>query len=104
MTSWGGNRQFAQAKKVQEPIRFFQTTEGGFCSNMTSLFIAYANAVKTSSSLYVHDVPNSVSQNLPLFQTILKDNSTVKYLKEVPLNSTPIDWKKTAYDFQTLNG
>jgi hypothetical protein len=104
MTSWGGNRQFAQAKKFQESIQFFQTTEGGFCSNMTSLFIAYANAVKTSSSLYVHDVPNSVSQNLPLFQSILKDNSTVKYLKDVSPNSTSIDWNKMKYDFQTLNG
>lgn len=100
MTSWGGNRQFAQAKKVQEPVNFFQTTEGGFCSNFNLLFLAYTNALKNSSPLYVHDFPNSVDQTFPLFQSILKDNSTIKYLKEVPPKSNPIDSKKLSSQFQ----
>jgi hypothetical protein len=104
MTSWGGTRQFAQAKKMQETVSFFQTTEGGFCSNMVSLFVAYANAVKTSSSLYVHDFPSSVGKTFPLFQSILKDNSTVKYLKEVSTNSKPLDWNKIKYEYLSLNG
>lgn len=87
MTSWGGNRSFAQAKKVQESVSYFQTTQGGFCSNFNLLFAAYVNATKTSEPLYVHDFPNSVSETLPLFQTILKENSTIKYLKDIPPNS-----------------
>jgi hypothetical protein len=91
MSSWSGARQFAQAKKIQEPVRFFQTREGGFCSNFNQLFLAYSNAVKNSSSLFIHDVPNSVGQTFPLFQSILKDNSTLKYIKEIPSNSKVID-------------
>lgn len=94
MTSWGGNRQFAQAKKVQEPVSFFQTTQGGFCSNFNLLFLAYANAVRNSSPLYVHDYPNSVGQTFPLLQSILKDNSTIKYLKDIPPNSKAMDSNK----------
>jgi hypothetical protein len=71
---------------------------------MTSLFIAYANAVKTSSSLYVHDFPNSVGQTFPLFQNILKDNSTLKYLKDIPANSKALEWNKIKYDYLSLNG
>lgn len=103
MSSWGGTRQFAQAKKVQEPVSFFQTTEGGFCSNFNHLFLAYANSVKTSSSLIVHDFPNSVEQTFPLLQSILKDNSTIKYLKEIPSNSKALDFNKIRVDFQNLN-
>jgi hypothetical protein len=99
MTSWGGNRQFAQAKKTQEAVSFFQTTEGGFCSNFNNLFLAYVNAVKNSSPLYIHDFPNSVGQTFPLFQSILKDNSTIKYLKEIPPNSKALDWNKLSSQF-----
>ncbi len=108
MTSWGGNRQYAQPKKVQEGVSFFQTTENDFCSNTNHFFLAYATAVKNSSSLYVHDVPNTVGQTFPLFQTILKDNSTIKYLKEIPPNSTPLDVRNLSLqslspmNFQTI--
>lgn len=97
MTSWLGTRQFAQSgskSKTQESVSFFQTTEGGFCSNFTQLFLAYADAVKNSSPLYVHDVPSAVGPTFPLLQTILKDNSTVKYLKDIPQNSQRIDPSK----------
>lgn len=103
MSSWSGNRQFAQAKKVQETIPFFQTTDGGFCSNFNHLFLAYANAVKTASPLYIHDFPNSVGKTFPLLQTILKDNSTVKYLKEVSSISNALEFTKIRTDFQNLN-
>jgi hypothetical protein len=108
MTSWGGNRQYAQAKKVQEGVSFFQTTEADFCSNANHFFLAYGTAVKNSSSLYVRDVPNMVGQTFSLFQSILKDNSTIKYLKEIPPNSTPMDAGKLSLqslspmNFQTM--
>lgn len=102
MTSWGGNRQFAQAKKMQEPVSFFQTTEEDLATNFNLLFVAYANAVKNSSSLYVHDSPNTVGQTFPLFQTILKDNSTVKYLKEIPPNSKALNPLTIKGDFNRL--
>jgi hypothetical protein len=50
--------------------------------------------VRNSSSLYIHDSPNSVGQSFPLLQKILKDNSTLKYLKEIPPNSKAIDTTK----------
>lgn len=99
MSSWSGTRQFAQAKKIQDSVSFFQTTEGGFCSNFNLLFLAYSIAVKNSSPLYVHDFPNSVGQTFPLLQTILKDNSTLKYLKDIPANSNPLDSKKLSSQF-----
>lgn len=99
MTSWGGNRQYAQPKKVQEAVSFFQTTEEDLATNFNLLFVAYANAVRNSSSLYVHDVPNSVGQGFPLFQTILKDNSTLKYLKEIPPNSKALNPQAIKADF-----
>ena len=108
MTSWGGNRQYAQPKKVQEGVSFFQTTENDFCSNANHFFLAYATAVKNTSALYVRDVPNTVGQTFPLFQTILKDNSTVKYLKDIPPNSTPMELGKLSLqslspmNFQTM--
>lgn len=99
MTSWGGNRQFAQAKKIQEPVSFFQTTQGGFCSNFNLLFLAYTNAVKNTTPLYVHDFPNSVGETFPLLQSILKENSTIKYLKDVPPNSKSLDPNKLSNQF-----
>jgi hypothetical protein len=83
MTSWGGNLQYAQVKKVQESVPFFQTTQGGFCSNFNLLFLAYINATRNSSILHVHDSPNSVGLTFPMLQTILRENSSIKYLKEV---------------------
>ncbi len=91
MTSWGGNRFYAQVKKVQEPVRYFQTTQGGICSNFNRLFLAYLSASRNASSLNVHDTPSCIGENYPLFQSILKENSTIKYLKEIPSNSTGLD-------------
>ncbi len=109
MTSWGGNRSFAPQKKQLESVSFFQTTEGGICSNFNLFFLAYLNASRNAESLYVHDVPNSVSQNMPLFQTILKENSTIKYLKDVSPNSSPLKYASlgnnqfiNSTNFQTL--
>jgi hypothetical protein len=99
MSSWVSTRQFAQAKKRSDSVSFFQTTEGGFCSNFNLLFLAYTTAVRNSSPLYIHDIPNSVGQTFPILQTILKDNSTLKYLKEIPPNSQAIDTKKLSSQF-----
>jgi hypothetical protein len=94
MTSWGGNRQYAQVKKVQESVPYFQTTEGGFCSNFNLLFSAYLTATRNSSILYIHDFPNSVGDSFPMLQSILRENSSIKYLKEVPANSQALDPKQ----------
>lgn len=104
MTSWGGTRQFALQKKTQEPVSFFQTTQDDVCSNFNLLFLAYTTAVKNTLQLYVHDVPNPVGESFPLLQSILKDNSTIKYLKEIPPNSRALDPMKLAKEFpNTIN-
>lgn len=61
---------------------------------MNLLFYAYLQATKNSEPLYVHDTPNCVSENFPMFQKILRDNSTVKFLKEVPPGSTRLNSNK----------
>ena len=91
MTSWAGNRQYAQVKKVQESVPYFQTTQGGFCSNFNLLFAAYINATRNSSILYVHDSPNSVGITFPMLQTILRENSSIKYLKDLPDSSKALN-------------
>ncbi len=100
MTSWAGTRQYAQVKKVQESVSYFQTTQGGFCSIFNLLFAAYLNASKNSSILYVHDSPNSVGISFPMLQTILRENSSIKYLKELNDSSKPLslnEIKKTPF-------
>lgn len=84
MTSWAGNRGFAPLKKKEEAISYFQPTEDGICSNMNRLFYAYVQAAKISDPLYVHDTPNCIGPEFPMFERILRDNSTIKYLKRVP--------------------
>jgi hypothetical protein len=91
MTSWGGNRQYAQVKKVQESVSYFQTTQDDVCSNFTLLFSAYLNATRNSSLLYIHDFPNSIGATFPMLQAILRENSSIKYLKEVPEKSKSLD-------------
>jgi hypothetical protein len=91
MTSWAGTRQYAQVKKQQESVSYFQTTQDDFCSNFNRLLSAYLTSTRTSSSLYVHDVPNRVGFTFPLFQTILRENSSIKYLKEIPDNSNVLN-------------
>ena len=91
MSSWAGNRQYAQVKKIQDSVSYFQTTQSGFCSTFTLLFSAYINATRNSSILYVHDSPNSVGLTFPILQTILRENSSIKYLKDVPDNSKALN-------------
>jgi hypothetical protein len=90
MTSWAGNRGFPSVKKTMEAVEYFEPTQGGFCSNMNMLFYCYLRALKNTDSLYVHDFPNCISDIFPLFQSILKTNSTVKYLREIPKDSKKI--------------
>jgi hypothetical protein len=87
MTSWSGNRQFAQVKKQQESVSYFQTTQEDICTNFNRLISAYLTCTRTSSLLYIHDSPNSVGVTFPMLQTILRENSSIKYLKEIPDNS-----------------
>lgn len=94
MTSWAGNRGFAPLKKAEVAKVYFQPTEGGICSNLNLLFYAYIQATKNSEPLYVHDTPNCVGPLFPIFQRILRDNSTIKYLKDIPPGSTRIDFRK----------
>lgn len=94
MTSWAGTRGFAPLKKKEEAKIYYQTTDGGICSNMNLLFYSYLQAVKNTEPLYVHDVPNCVSDAFPMFQRILRVNSTVKFLKDVPPGSTRLDSSK----------
>lgn len=94
MTSWGNSgRGYAQVKKAVAPISYFEPTQGGFCSNFNMLFYSYVNAVKQSDVLYVHDHPNAISDIFPLFENILKVNSTIKYIKDVPKESKRIQYK-----------
>ena len=93
MTSWAGSRGFPSVKKTTDAVEYFEPTQGGFCSNMNMLFYCYLRAMKNTDSLYVHDYPNCISDIFPLFQTILKTNSTVKYLKDIPNGSKKIVFK-----------
>jgi hypothetical protein len=52
------------------------------------------NATRNSSLLYVHDFPSAVDLTFPLFQTILRENSSIKYLKDVPENSKSLTFNE----------
>ena len=93
MTSWAGNRGYALPKKqALEVTEYFQPTAGGICSNLNSFFYAYLRATTTSNSLYVYDRPNCVSDNFPMFQSILRENSLIKYLKDQPTSGKRLDY------------
>lgn len=93
MTSWSGTRGFPSLKKTAEPVVYFQPTTEGFCQNMMNLFYAYVHATKNAESLYIYDTPNCISEIYPLFQSILRTNSTLKYLKDIPKDSKKIQIK-----------
>lgn len=94
MTSWNNSgRGYAQVKKMASPAMYFEPTQGGFCSNLNMLFYSYLHAVKQSEILYVHDHPNAISDRFPLFESILKVNSSIIYMKEVPKESKRIEYK-----------
>lgn len=103
MTSWAGNRGYALPKKQTLLVNeYFQPTTGGICSNLNAFFYAYVRATKTSDILYVYDHPNCVSDTFPMFQSILRENSMIKYLKDQPTSGKRLDYS-TIFNTVSLN-
>ena len=100
MTSWAGNRGFAPLKKKEEAKIYFQPTQDGIGSNMNRLFYAYVHAAKNSEPLYVYDHPNCIGPDFPMFERILKDNSTIKYIKQLPDGSRQL--RTSEYENQQI--
>lgn len=83
MTSW--ITKTAPVKPKQPTFSYyFQTTEAGLCSNFNGFLYSAIHAQRQGDILYVHDKPNCVGANFTLFETILRENANIIYLKNKP--------------------
>jgi len=95
MSSWSNPTRGFPVKTKQSSLsisHYFQPTQGGICSNFNQFFYSYLYCEKNVELLYVYDKPNCVSDNFPMFQSILNENSLIKYLKEIPKNTKRMDY------------
>jgi len=93
MSSWSNSTRGFPLKKQEVSVsKYFQPTQGGICSNFNQLFYSYLYCEKNVELLYIHDKPNCVSDNFPMFQAILNENSLIKYLKEIPKDSKRMNY------------
>ena len=96
MSSWSNPTRGFPVKTKQTTLSissYFQPTQGGICSNFNQLFYSYLYCEKNVELLYVYDRPNCVSDTFPMFQSILNENSLIKYLKETPKDTKRMDYK-----------
>ena len=99
MSSWSNPTRGFPLKKQETSIsvsKYFQPTQAGICSNFNQLFYSYLYCEKNVELLYVYDKPNCVSRDFLMFKNILNENSLIKYLKEIPKNTTRMNYNMIA--------
>lgn len=83
MTSW--ITKTAPVKPKQPTFSYYFTpTDGGLCSNFNGFLYSAIHAQRQGDILYVYDKPNCIGPNFSLFETILRSNANIIYLKEKP--------------------